>query len=145
MGVFFPITCRNKDCKYNTTLYFGPGMMGFVKIRRLQESIMSGETEVSDEIMDLLNNGHSISSVHPHICNTCHEYVCVDTPFIFEVISASPYGTIREYKVHYVFDTPYCPKCNSKLEFILNPKSSKSKCPQCGSDNMKVGEIGYRD
>lgn len=57
----------------------------------------------------------------------------------------TPYGTIREYKVHYLDGNPNCEKCGTELEFILNLRSGKNRCPKCGTDNMKAGHFGFYD
>ena len=66
-------------------------------------------------------------------------------PYILGKIHVSPFGTIRKYKIHYINEPPKCEKCGTELRFILNPRSSKNRCPKCGSNNMRIGNCGFYD
>lgn len=122
-----------------------PGMRLFARTKTLEDHIKSGREEAPQEIVDLLDTGHEIDCVATFLCPTCQEWQTKNDPYILEKIRVSPYGTIREYKVHFINEKPKCEKCGTVLTFILNPRSSKNKCPKCGTENMKVGSIGFYD
>ncbi len=145
MGCIFSITCRNKACRYHAELREGPGMKLFALERNLEKDILSGKEEASDEIKALLKSGSKVRYVATYLCPTCKEWQVGHFPYILELIKVSPYGTIREYKVHYLNGKPKCKKCDAELEFILNPRSSKNRCPKCGTDNMRFSSVGYYD
>ena len=145
MGVFYRVTCRNSECRYSTELREGPGMMRFRWIKEKEIAIRNGDEEASDEIKALLNSGHGLECVATYSCPTCKEWKTIIHPYVLEKIRVSPYGSVREYSIHYLDDPPKCDKCGTELEFILNPRSSKNQCPKCGCKNMKVGAIGYYD
>lgn len=145
MGRIFNMTCRNKACRYHVELREGPGMILFAWVKTLERDILSGDEEASDEIKELLQSGHELDCVATYLCPVCHEWQVGCFPYILEKICVSPYGTIREYKVHYLNGKPQCEKCGTELEYILNPRSSKNRCPKCGSDNMKASHFGFYD
>lgn len=145
MGTFYRLTCKNKDCRYSVELREGVGWTLFARDKNLQSEILNGEEDASDEIKDLLKNGYEIMSVTTFLCPVCKEYQINIDPFIFEPIHVSPYGTLREYKLHFVYGDPECEKCGTKLIHILNPRSPKNKCPKCGISEMKYGGAGYYD
>ena len=145
MGKFYYMTCRNKECRYRVQIREGEGMIGFARIMRLKEAILSGAEHVSPEIKQLLSDSFDLSGRGTYYCNECKEWKVISKPYIFESIHVSPYGTIRDYKVHYIYDAPVCDVCGSKVEFIPNPRSSKNKCPKCGMDDMRYGAGGYYD
>ena len=145
MGELFVITCRNKECKYSVRVLEGPGMILFSEIKTLEQDILSGKEEASEEILNLLRDGNELECVSTYLCPKCHEWQGGRFPYVLEKKSVSPNGTILEYKIHYLNGTPKCKKCNTELEFVLNPKSGKNKCPKCGADNMQVDQLGYYD
>ena len=111
----------------------------------MEKEIINGQKEAPKEIVDLLASGHKLNCVANYLCPTCHEWQFGDYPYVLEKIHVSPYGTIREYKVHYLDGNPKCKKCGTDLTFILNPCSGKNLCPKCGSDNMRVSGSGFYD
>ena len=145
MGLIYSLTCKNKDCRYSVQLSEGPGFTLFARDNRLQEAILSGEEIVSDEIKALLEKGLKVHSVTTLLCPCCKEYQIYREPYIFEPIHVSPYGTIREYKIRFIYGEPCCEKCNTKLIHILNPRSSKNKCPKCGVGEMRYSGTGCYD
>ena len=157
MGIFYHITCRNKECRYHAELREGNNMYQCRKAKQMTEQIRSGELKVSDKIMQLLElkvsdkimqlleAGNKIQFVANYLCPKCCEFQTRGEPYLLEELHVSPYGTIREYKLHYIYGTPVCETCGSELYHILNPRSSKVKCLKCGRDNMKVGGMGYND
>ena len=146
MGTFYSVSCRNKACRYHVELYDGPGMWRFAWVKKLERKIKLGEKEVPEEIRTLLNTGKTLDCVANYLCPCCKEWTTrFDVPYVFEAKHVSPYGTIREYEVHYLYGQPKCEKCGADLVYILNPRSSKNKSPKCGTDNMRVGQYGYYD
>ena len=145
MGLIYSVTCRNKACRYSVELRDGPGMRLFAWIKTMEGDIKNGKKEASKGIVDLLNNGHDLDCVATYSCPTCHEWQVGWFPYVLEKTHVSPYGTIREYKVHYLDGIPKCEKCSSELTFILNPRSGKNRCPKCGTDNMRVSRYGFYD
>lgn len=145
MGRIYSMTCRNKSCRYHVELREGPGMILFARTKTLERNILNGDEEAPDEIKELLKTGHELECVATYLCPTCQEWQVGRFPYVFEPIIVSPYGTIREYKVHYLDGNPHCENCGTELEFILNPRSGKNWCPKCGTDNMKVGHFGFYD
>ena len=145
MGSFYYMTCRNKACRYRVELREGPGMYLFAREKTLEKEILNGEIEASDEIKNLLNSGRKLNIVASYLCPTCREWQVENYPYILELIKVSPYGTIREYKVHFLNGKPKCKTCGGELDFILNPRSGKNRCPKCGTDNMRVSHFGYYD
>ena len=145
MGILYNITCRNKDCRYHFEERVGPGWTLRRWIFDLRKEIIDGEEKAPQEIVEMLKKGCKLHCVSTFLCPTCKEWQTHDDPYIFEPIVVSPYGTIREYKIHYVYGTPVCEKCGTELEYIINPRSSKCNCPKCGEDNMKVSFCGYYD
>ncbi len=145
MGKIFSLTCKNKECSYSVQLREGPGFSLFARDKDLEKSILSGEEKVTDEIKALLEKGLNVNSVTTLLCPCCKEYqICMD-PYIFEPIHESPSGTIKDYKIHFIYGDPCCEKCNTKLIHILNPRSSKNKCPKCGIGEMRYSETGFYD
>ena len=145
MGLIYSLTCKNKDCRYSVQLREGPGFTLFARDKRLQEAILSGEEIVSDEIKALLEKGLDVDSVTTLLCPCCKEYQINREPYVFEPIHVSPYGTIREYKIHFIYGDPCCEKCHTKLIYILNPRSPKNKCPKCGIGEMRYSNTGCYD
>ena len=145
MGRFYTITCRNKECQYKVDLYEGPGMIAFARTRRLQDDILEGRQEAPEIIKELLRKGYKLDCVTTFLCPSCNEWQTQKDPYIFEKIKVSPMGTVREYKLHFINGVPVCEKCGTELQHILNPRSSKNRCPKCGSDNMRVGGFGCYD
>lgn len=145
MGILFSVACRNKECKWHKVLREGPGMSSFADTCRLERSILSGEKEAPEDIKELLNKGYHLDCVKTFLCPKCKEWVNNRDPYIYEPIHVSPYGTVREYKMHYVYGHPKCDVCGTELVHILKPRSSKNKCPKCGQDNMRAKNIGYYD
>lgn len=145
MGRIYSMTCRNRACRYHVELREGPGMRLFAWIKTLQRDILSGKEEAPEEIKDLLKSGHELDCVATYLCPTCQEWQVGYFPYILERTKVSPYGTVREYRVHFLDGNPKCEKCETELEFILNPRSSKNRCPKCGEDNMMSSHFGYYD
>ena len=145
MGLVFSLTCKNKECRYSVQLREGPGFRLFSRDKNLEKAILSGEENVSDEIKTLLEKGLKVDSVTTLLCPCCKEYQICREPYIFEPIHVSPYGTIREYKIHFIYGDPCCEKCTTKLIHILNPRSSKNKCPKCGIAEMRYSKTGCYD
>ena len=145
MGKIFHMTCRNKACRYRVELREGEGMRLFAWVKSLERDILSGKEAAPEEIINLLKNGNELECVATYLCPSCHEWQVGTFPYVLEKIRVSPYGTIREYKVHYLNGKPKCEKCGAELEYILNPRSGKNKCPKCGTDNMRVSHFGHYD
>ena len=145
MGQFYHVTCRNKACRYRAELREGPGMLLYRQIINKEHGIRSGEENAPEVIKELLSKGHHLNGVATYLCPICHEYQVGYYLYVFESTKATPYGTIREYAVHYIDGAPHCEKCGSELVFVLNPRSSKQPCPKCGTDNMNVSAFGYYD
>ena len=145
MGRYYHIICQNKACGYDFEAREGPGMFLFRRIREMEDDIRSGNRDASKEIIDLLKTGHEIDCVVTYLCPTCREWTTKRDPYILGKIHVSPFGTIRKYKVHYINEPPKCEKCGTELRFILNPRSSKNRCPKCGSNNMRIGSCGFYD
>ena len=136
MGGFVSIKCRNKACKYHVMLRVGVGVQGDREIRAMEHRILEGEVEVSEKVKSLLQSGEHLEANAVYLCPKCRELVTDSSFFIFEPIHVSPYGTVRQYKLHYLDKEPACKECGSLLTHILSPFSSKTPCPKCGSDNM---------
>lgn len=100
MGRIYSMTCRNKSCRYHVELREGPGMILFARTKTLERNILNGDEEAPDEIKELLKTGHELECVATYLCPTCQEWQVGRFPYVFEPIIVSPYGTIREYKVH---------------------------------------------
>ena len=145
MGCLYSIRCRNKDCRYRVIVRDKPGMMLFAKERDREEPILRGEECASEEIVRLLQQGLKLRYVATYHCPACQEWTNVESPYVLEKTHVSPYGTVREYKVHFLYGVPKCEKCGAGLIFLLNPRSSKNHCPKCGTDNMIVKLRGYCD
>lgn len=145
MGSIFHMTCRNKACGYSVELREGEGMRLFAWIKTLECDILSGKEAAPEEIKNLLKDGYGLECVATYLCPTCHEWQVGRFPYVLEKIRVSPYGTIREYNVHYLDGKPKCEECGTESEFILNPRSRKNKCPKCGTDNMRVSQFGFYD
>lgn len=132
MGRINSITCKNKDCKYHVELFEGTGMIGYSKMEHFRESIVSGDIPnpiVAKKIMD----GAEIRTGGIYLCPKCKEFKTHSAYFLVENLSRSPFGTLR-YDVTFPFETPVCDLCNSELIYIDNIRSSKVKCPKCGSE-----------
>lgn len=145
MGTLFTVACRNKACGWHKELREGPGMRTFADTLRLERAILNGEKDAPADIKDLLDKGFHLNSVATFLCPECKEWVTNRDPYIFEATHVSPYGTVRDYKMHYVYGPPKCNVCGAELIYIFNPRSSKNKCPKCGKDNMKARNTGYYD
>ena len=145
MGRIFRVTCRNKECRYSVELREGPGFVLFRRVKDLEQDIKCGKVEVPKTIAALLETGHEVNCVATYLCPVCREWQVGYEPYVFEIVKASPYGTIREYKVHHISGIPKCEKCGAELSFVLNPRSSKTPCPKCGTENMKIGSFWYYD
>ena len=132
MKSIISVRCTNKECDFifQYTIGFGMGCHSFEKAK--WQIIKDGTFKVSDEITNLLEKGYMLEARAQYLCSTCKEWQTHEEPYILEPTIVSPYGTIREYKVHYLFDYPHCTKCGNDLTFILNPRSSKNPCPKCG-------------
>lgn len=144
MGEILSITCRNKGCGYHVELRYGDGFGAFRWCRRIESEILEDKT-VSEEIKRLLNDGNHISRRGIYICPSCRDFVEIDSPYVYEPVRVTPYGTVREYKLHYIFEKPVCRKCSKDLKHIFNPLSSYNMCPKCGMDNMKARKVGHFD
>ena len=131
------IRCSNPECHYrfHYIIGFGMGCPSFVKT---EWKIKEGTLKVDKEITDLINKGYSVEGNAQYLCDTCKEWQTLENPYILETIAVSPYGTIREYKVHYIFGTPKCERCGNEVAFILNPRSSKNPCPKCGKYTLSA-------
>ena len=145
MGRIFTVKCRNKMCRYRKKLYEGPGAYIGAMTYQLEKKIRSGERDAPEEIKNLLKKGFDLQSVAVYFCPKCKEWINKDDPYIYEPIHISPYGTVREYKMHYVFGTPVCDECGTELVHLFNPRSSKNRCPKCGMDNLIVKQTGFYD
>lgn len=145
MGRMYSMTCRNKACRYHVDLREGPGMRSFAEIKTLERNIISGDEKAPEDIKRLLESGNELECVATYLCPTCRELQIGNYPYALELINVSPYGTIRNNIVHFVSGIPKCGKCNTELEFILNPRSSKNRCPKCGTNKMKVSRFGFYD
>ena len=143
MGIFYYVTCRN--CGYQKEVREGPGMIGFARIYTLEKKFKDGEIDAPDDFKRLLDLGYHLRSKATYLCPKCKKWVVKDDIYIRELLHVSPYGTIREYKMHYLNGVPKCDDCNTELIDILNPRSSKTKCPKCGCNNMKSSHTGYID
>ena len=145
MGRFYSLTCMNKDCNYHVDLREGPGMRIFVDVKSMELAIKEGKYEAPEDIKRLIDKGFQFWVVYTFMCPTCKEYQTCKEPFIFEPILVSPYGSVRDYKLHFLEDEPHCDECGSKLIFVPNPRSSKNKCPKCGIGEMEFHGWGYYD
>lgn len=145
MGGFVSVKCRNKACKYHVMLRLGVGMHGFREMRTMEQKILSGEMEASEKIKALLQSGEHLDANAVYLCPKCRELVTDTSFFIFEPIHVSPYGTVREYKLHYLDKEPVCKECGSLLDHLLSPFSSKTPCPKCGTANMISRDKGTFD
>ena len=145
MGIFYHVTCRNKTCRYSAEIREGPGMLLFARLKTMETDIKSGKKDAPADIKALLAAGYELKCVATYLCPVFKEWQTQKYPYVLEKTQVSPYGTIREYKVHYLGDEPKCKTCGTNLEFILNPRSSKNCCPRCGTSDMKVGPKGYYD
>ncbi len=142
MGLIYHLTC--KQCRYHTEIREDPGMRLFVRTKELEDAILSGKEPASEQIRTLLENGCSVSCVHPFLCPVCKTIETREDPYIFKPVRVTPHGTVREYRVHYIYGIPKCGKCQSELQFIPNARSSKVRCPKC-SGTLHVSDIGYYD
>ncbi len=143
MGLVYQVTCRK--CGYQITIYEGPGAIDYARDIFLEEKILNGDVEVPEDILRLLRSGYHLQSWTTYLCPVCKKWVIKRDIYIRELIQVSPYGTIREYKMHYLHGVPRCEDCNTELINILNHRSSKAKCPKCGSDYKKISQIGRTD
>ena len=144
MGDIISVTCRNKACRYHFEVREGESCAGFARVRKLEMQLKENR-DAPDSILELLDKGEHIYAHASYLCPTCREWVNDTVLYILEKISVSPYGTVRDYKVHYLDTPPKCKKCKAELIFLLNPRSGKNKCPKCGMDNMRAKLIGSFD
>ena len=144
MRWIYKIRCKNKQCGYCVELREGVGMFLFARNRNLEEQVKESRN-ASSEILRLVDSGKHIESVTSYECPTCKEWLSIDEPFVFEELHISPYGTIREYQLHYLYDKPKCKKCNSELIHIQNVLSGKNTCPKCGLKSMEGRRLGLYD
>ena len=145
MGEIYSITCRSKACGYHVELRKGSGMGLFREMRHLEKDIISGETEAPEDIKELLRAGRRMECVTTYICPVCREWKTYNSPYIFEATHVSPYGTIKDYRLHYLYGKPKCDKCGTELIFLLNPLSGKNKCPKCGEGGLRARISGNYD
>ena len=145
MGGYYSVTCRNKACKYYIMIRAGVGMHVFREMRTMEQKIINGEIEADEKIKSLLQSGEHFKANAVYLCPECREWKNVDSYFIFEKVHVSPYGTVREYKLHYLNKEPVCEECGSKLVFILNPRAQTVPCPKCGTANMISRDKGNFD
>ena len=132
MGSIFSVTCRNKACRYHVELREGVGMMGFARLKKLEDQIISGEVH-APTVQDSLKNGSKLHCGGIYVCHECKEFKRNDAYYLIEDLVYSSYGTPR-YDVTFPFGVPECDTCGDKLEFIRNVLSSKVKCPRCGGE-----------
>ncbi len=142
MGIINSVTCKNKQCRYHIELREGPGMIGFAHMKQFEKSIVEGNVNNPD-VKERLEKGAKMETRGIYLCPCCKEFKNDDTYFLIENITESPFGTIR-YDVRFPFGKPICEKCNSELIYIENIRSSKVKCPKCGSD-LNARLSGYVD
>ena len=142
MGRIISVSCRNKDCKYQSILYEGAGMIGFCKNQELRIEILDGRIK-NDEALRCLRKNGTIESRGIYLCPDCRKFIYDKIQYCMYNITISPYGTKR-YDVAFPFGKPICEVCGSDLLFIKNICSSKVKCPKCNSD-LKTRVIGYTD
>lgn len=122
-GIYY-VTCRNKACRYSVKIY-GDGDSGInKKQKKLEEEILNSKKAVSEKLRKMLQSGERIDFRTTYLCPQCHEWKVVDTFYIFEAIHVSPYGSVREYQLHYLEGEPVCKQCGGHLFHILNPRSS---------------------
>lgn len=145
MGIIYNVSCRNKECRYCFHVREGVGMRTFVWINKLEADIKEGKQEAPGDLVDLLVSGEGLMYEATYLCTTCHEYQNGEYPHVVELKKVTPYGTIRDYKAHYLDGEPKCKTCGNMLEYVLNPRSSKHKCPKCGTDSMRVSRFGRFD
>lgn len=138
------VRCTNHSCRYTIELREGPGgMLSSSRLYSLFKKIETGEVE-NNEALKYLNDGYRAHSGGIYLCETCKEFCENNIPY-FEVDgSISPFGTYRcDYK--FPFGLPQCEDCGSTMVFIPNIRSSKVKCPKCGSDLMVKSRRVHRD
>ena len=145
MGIIYNVTCSNKACRYHMSIREGAGMGSFRNIRIMEQRILNGEEDAPDTIKMLLQAGKHFNCNTTYLCPLCQEWINNNVPFIFEATHISPFGTIREYRLHYLNGKPQCSKCGTELIHIQNPRSSKTPCPKCGTDHMISRGTGYFD
>ena len=141
MGLINSVTCKNKNCRYHAELYEGPGMIGFAKMLRYRDAILSGEIK-NEDVKKRLQNGAEINTRAAYLCPDCRKFLNDNTYYLKENFVKSPFGTVRY--VSFPFGKPVCPDCGAELIYIDNIRSGKVKCPKCGGD-LKAKHIGYVD
>lgn len=132
MGEMYSITCRNKNCRYHAHLREGVGMMGFARMKKFEQQIISGEVH-NPAAQDSIHNGAKVCDGGIYVCHKCKEFKRHNTYYLIENLVYSPYGTPR-YDVTFPFGEPMCDQCGDKLEYVRNILSSKVKCPRCGGE-----------
>ena len=120
-------------------------MRSFARMKAFERDIEKENEKVPIAINNLLKMGYALENTATYLCSACQEWQVGYYPYVLEKTKVSPYGTIRGYTVHYIDGVPKCKKCGKDLIFLLNPKSSKNRCPKCGTDNVKVKFAGYFD
>lgn len=142
MGIINSVTCTNKECRYHAELYQGPGMGLFRNMKNFEKHILSGESDYPD-IKERIENGARIGVRGIYLCPNCKEFQNSNVFYLVDNITVSPYGTVR-CEIKFPFEKPICEKCNSEMVYVNNVRSSKVKCPKCGSD-LKARLSGYVD
>ena len=145
MGMSYKLTCTNEECKYCATLLEGGGMYYFDVVKSIEEEILNGKREAPKEIVELVMSGNHFNGVASYLCPACREFISDCSFYIREKIHNSPDDTDGGYKMHYLDGKPKCPKCNSELVYIENPKSPKTKCPKCGHSSMQARIFSFFD
>ncbi len=114
----------------------------FRDMKNFEKAILSGELDYPD-VKERIENGAHIGVRAVYLCPNCKEFQSNNVFYLVDNITVSPYGTVR-CDVKFPFEKPICKKCNGELVYIKNVRSSKTKCPKCGSE-LKSGNIGFVD
>lgn len=145
MGMRYKLTCTNEECKYCATLLQGGGIYYFDVVKSIEEEILNGKRAAPEKIVELVRLGNHFNSVASYLCPVCREFRSDCSFFIREKIHNSPSVMNDVYKMHYLDGKPKCPKCNSELVYIENPKSQKTNCPKCGHSSMQTKVVSFFD
>lgn len=132
MGIINRVTCKNKNCHYSLELYEGPGMKLFAYLKETEKKVLSREIDLQ-ELKEKLLKGGKLMIRGIYLCPSCQKFLNDNSIYLMENITYSPFGTLR-YDISFPFGTPVCKDCNTELVYIDNVRSSKVKCPKCGSD-----------
>lgn len=126
------VRCSNNNCRYKVELSEGTGALGYFRLLNYLKSVESGETD-NKEVKKCLEKNAVPFYGGIYVCETCKEFSRDDILYFEANGTTSPYGT---YRCDYEFPLglPKCEKCGSEKTFIPNIRSSKVKCPKCGSD-----------